>query len=152
MSPGDMRSLNSLLDDIRHLDLTGKIIQQSPFFKAHGGYNDVFSGKSLHHGGMQVAIKRLRMNVVESQKIAKLIMRELKIWSSLTHPNILPLLGYQMHGEYPALISQWMVNGNVLQFLKKQPDTNILSMAIGIASGLLYLHQEGVIHSDMKSV
>ncbi len=56
--------------------------------------------------------------------------------------------------------------------LKKHPNTNILSMvsvpvrtntrptlsinniqkAIGIASGLLFLHQNNVIHSDMKSV
>ncbi len=64
-------SLKSLLDNLRDLDLTGKITEESPFLKAHGGYSDVFSGKSLRHGGMQVAIKRLRVHLLESQKTAK---------------------------------------------------------------------------------
>ncbi len=76
MSPDsvdNVDSLNSLLEDLRDLDLTGKIIEESPFLKAHGGFSDVFSGKSLQHNGMQVAIKRLRVHVLDNQKMAKVI-------------------------------------------------------------------------------
>lgn len=66
-----MESLSSLLQDLHDLDLTGEIEDEGAFLKAHGGYCDVFCGKSRRHGGLQVAIKRLRVHVLESQEAAK---------------------------------------------------------------------------------
>ena len=66
-----MESLSSLLQDLQDLDLTGEIDNESAFLKAHGGYCDVFWGNSRRHGGMQVAIKRLRVHVLESWEAAK---------------------------------------------------------------------------------
>lgn len=57
-----------------------------------------------------------------------MILRELRIWSSLDHPNVLPLLGYVMHGSYPALISKRMVNGSLMNYMKKFPDIAIVRM------------------------
>ena len=37
---------------------------------------------------------------------------------SLRHPNVLPLLGVTM-GEYHfAMVSKWMTNGNINEFIK----------------------------------
>ncbi len=100
-----------------------------------------------------------------------MIFRELRIWSSLDHPNVLPLLGYVMYGDYPALVSRWMVNGSLRNYIEMFPDTSVIRMvrgssiiflvlvpysllikARGTANGLLYLHNQDIIHSDMKSV
>ena len=72
-----MESLSSLLQDLQDLDLTGEIDNESAFLKAHGGYCDVFWGNSRRHGGMQVAIKRLRVHVLESWEAAKVRMDDL---------------------------------------------------------------------------
>ena len=56
--------------------------------------------------------------------------REIRIWSSLRHPNILPLLGFVMDYEvYPALVTEWMENGTAMDYLRKHPDLDILPMA-----------------------
>ena len=46
------------------------------------------------------------------------------MWKALRHPNILPLTGVMMSEGQFAMISDWMVNGNINDFIKKRPDTN----------------------------
>lgn len=55
-----------------------------------------------------------------------MVLRELRIWSSLDHPNVLPLLGYVMHGSYPAFVSKWMVHGSLLKYMEKFPNMSIV--------------------------
>ena len=45
--------------------------------------------------------------------------REMLIWTSLQHDNVLPCLGFAEHNASPALISEWMENGNVITYLMK---------------------------------
>ena len=43
----------------------------------------------------------------------------MKIWSTLKHRNILPLLGYFVEGgEYPNFISMWMENGSLFEYME----------------------------------
>lgn len=67
-------SLKSLLEDLHVPDLTGKLIDVSTYMVAHGGYSDVYCGNSMQHRGMKVAIKRIRVCVLESQKTAKVCL------------------------------------------------------------------------------
>jgi hypothetical protein len=54
---------------------------------------------------------------------------ELRIWSLLSHRNVLPLLGYTLHGASTfAFITEWMVNGTVREYLMKHPETNTFQM------------------------
>lgn len=55
-------------------------------------------------------------------------MREIRVWSKLQHPNIQPLLGFVLEGEYPSLISEWMENGTALRYVKDQPEHDILEL------------------------
>ena len=43
------------------------------------------------------------------------------MWSALRHPNVLPLLGATMTGVQFAMVSEWMANGNVSEFVKAHP-------------------------------
>ena len=48
------------------------------------------------------------------------------IWKTLRHPNVLPLLGVTVT-ENPhrfVMVSEWMENGNVNEFVKAHPDVN----------------------------
>lgn len=40
------------------------------------------------------------------------------MWKHLHHPNILPLLGATMHNNRLCLVSEWMDQGNVNDYLK----------------------------------
>lgn len=54
---------------------------------------------------------------------------ELRIWSKLNHPHILPLIGYTLQADgYPCLISEWMENGPALKYLKQCSSYDVLSV------------------------
>ena len=50
------------------------------------------------------------------------------IWRNLRHPNILRLIGVTMTKTQFAMVSDWMENGNINEFVKANPDTNRLEL------------------------
>ena len=50
--------------------------------------------------------------------------REVVAWKHLRHPNILPLIGVTFGESHFAMVSEWMGNGNVNEFVRKDPDAN----------------------------
>ena len=52
------------------------------------------------------------------------------IWLGLGHPYLLPLIGISRELFPPkiALVTPWMKNGNVLQYLEKNPRINRLHL------------------------
>ena len=54
------------------------------------------------------------------------------MWRSLRHPNILPLIGVSMSENRFAMVSDWMANGNINEFVKAHPRTD--------KSGLVGVH------------
>jgi len=78
---------------------------------------------------------------------------EAGIWSPLQHKNVLKLLGIaELPGRsMPAcLVSPFMKNGHVIRFLKENPTRRRLPLIQGIAEGIAYLHQNSIIHGDLK--
>ena len=49
-------------------------------------------------------------------------------WKTLQHPNVLPLIGVTMTETQFMMVSDWMVNGNVNDFVKAHPDANRLEL------------------------
>ena len=50
------------------------------------------------------------------------------MWKSLQHPNVLPLVGVTMSETQFAMVSDWMANGNINDFVKAHPDANRLEL------------------------
>ena len=46
------------------------------------------------------------------------------MWSALCHPNVLPLLGATTSNNQFAMVSEWMVNGNINEFVEARPDAD----------------------------
>ena len=46
------------------------------------------------------------------------------MWKTLRHPNVLPLLGVVMSEDRFAMVSEWMANGDINQFVKAHEDLN----------------------------
>ena len=49
-------------------------------------------------------------------------------WKFLHHPNVLPLIGVTMTEARFEMISEWMVNGNINEFVKKNPEADRLKL------------------------
>ncbi|THG99472.1 hypothetical protein EW145_g7261 [Phellinidium pouzarii] len=148
--------LYQTLKNLNNLDLTAQVtFDDSDLRIRGGGYADVYIGTYMHlgRGAIKVAIKRLRFYSKDSlRELAKLVAREIYIWSKLEHPNVLQLLGYIIEKDgLPSLVSEWMENGSVLEYVKGSEECDIMPLVRGIADGLAYLHENDVVHSDIKS-
>ena len=45
-------------------------------------------------------------------------------WKTLRHPNVPPLIGVTMTETQFAMVSEWMANGNINDFVKAHPDVD----------------------------
>ena len=50
------------------------------------------------------------------------------MWRYLQHPNLLPLMGAMVSEKQFATVSDWMVNGNINEFVKAHPDVDRLGL------------------------
>ncbi|KAJ7580874.1 kinase-like domain-containing protein [Mycena floridula] len=120
-----------------------------------GGFGDVSVGLLQ---GVKVSLKTPRVAQRDLKRLLKDFSREIIIWSQLSHPNVLPFYGiYYLNdrGTFRAcIVSPWMENGNLLQFLNEIPDESVnrSCLILDIACGLQYLHQQSVIHGDLKAL
>ncbi|KAJ7586517.1 kinase-like protein [Mycena floridula] len=134
--------------------LTLKGLQQIGRPVDGGGFGDVSIGLLR---GAKVSIKTPRVPQRDLETLLKDFSREIIIWSQLSHPNVLPFYGiyYPDHREISrvCIVSPWMDHGNLLQFLKTASEqVNRSSLILDIAFGLQYLHEQSIIHGDLKAL
>ena len=58
------------------------------------------------------------------------LCREIIGWKYLSHPNILPLLGLSVSADprFFCILTEWMHNGNVIQYAESNPEANRLRL------------------------
>ena len=54
------------------------------------------------------------------------------MWKTLRHPNVLPLIGVMMSENQFVMVSEWMMNGNINDFVRTRPDVNRIRL-VGLA-------------------
>lgn len=53
--------------------------------------------------------------------LLQVIEQEVKVWKDLSHPNILQFVGACPIAEPPFMVSELKQNGDVLEYLRKEP-------------------------------
>ncbi|KLO09059.1 kinase-like protein, partial [Schizopora paradoxa] len=69
------------------------------------------------------------------------------------HPNVLKFFGLSVldNGRRSiALVSQWMIHGNLLDFVRRNRCSNKPDLVTQVGMGLIYLHLVDIIHGDLK--
>ncbi|KAF9784796.1 kinase-like domain-containing protein [Thelephora terrestris] len=115
----------------------------------HGGFAEVSNGEYM---GCPVAIKYLKTNEEDANRTFKRLCREIIGWKHLSHPNILPLLGVSVSMDPYCfrILTRWMINGNITEYARSNPEVNRLQLLLEVASGVAYLHELGIVHGDLK--
>ncbi|XP_022858103.1 L-type lectin-domain containing receptor kinase IV.1-like [Olea europaea var. sylvestris] len=120
-----------------------------------GGFGRVFRGV-LPTSKVQVAVKRVSH---ESRQGMREFVAEIASLGRLRHRNLVPLLGYCRRKAELLLVYEYMPNGSLDKFIYDQPKFPLnwdqrFRVIKGVASGLLYLHEEWeqvVVHRDVKA-
>eukprot|EP00258_Populus_trichocarpa_P042462 XP_024458481.1 L-type lectin-domain containing receptor kinase IX.1 isoform X1 [Populus trichocarpa] len=119
-----------------------------------GGFGGVYKG-FLKDIDSFVAVKRVSRG---SKQGIKEYAAEVKIISRLRHRNLVQLIGWCHERKELLLVYEFMSHGSLDSHLFKE--TSLLTWEVrykivqGLASGLLYLHEEWeqcVVHRDIKS-
>ncbi|KAH0460813.1 hypothetical protein IEQ34_008388 [Dendrobium chrysotoxum] len=121
-----------------------------------GGFGRVYKGK-LRISKTEIAVKRISH---DSRQGMREFVSEIVSTGQLSHRNLVQLLGYCRRKGELFLVYEFMSNGSLDKFIydetgKKKLNWNQrLSIIKGVASALLYLHEEWeqvVIHRDVKA-
>ncbi|KAI8641080.1 kinase-like domain-containing protein [Parasitella parasitica] len=119
----------------------------------YGGFATVRKGFRVSDG-QKVAIKIIRKNVTpqDLNDVDLRLERELSIWKTLDHPNVV-CLEKVLETEYATfLICDYCANGSLLNKLKTpMSEDEARAIFLQLCSGLRYLHEEAkVCHKDLK--
>ncbi|KAJ7577104.1 kinase-like domain-containing protein [Mycena floridula] len=132
-----------------------------------GTFGDIFRAS---YQGTEVALKRVRVFQRDSaaHKIRQVFIgfqmtdtcltfyqrlcREALLWQRLQHPYVLPFSGIdsETFPSFLCMVSPWMKNGTILNYLSANGHANIERRILEIAQGLQYLHSQGIVHGDLR--
>ncbi|WVZ95584.1 hypothetical protein U9M48_041328 [Paspalum notatum var. saurae] len=109
---------------------------------ASGSSADLYRGT---YNGLDVAIKCLRIATLSNPSEIERVK----------HENILQFYGACTKHPYYCIVTEYMPGGNLYDFLHKQNNfldlVTIIKIAISISKGMDYLHQNDIIHRDLKT-
>lgn len=105
--------------------------------------------------GTDVAVKTIR-----NATMADDLQKEVAILSQLRHPNVVLYIGACLEKPNVAVVTEWCDRGSLFDLLYDDSPgccnldfQSIITIAIGIAQGMNYLHSlnQKIIHRDLKS-
>lgn len=118
-----------------------------------GGQGIVWSGRDLQQARV-VAIKFSEVGESDQERAYNemLSLQSAKL-VGLRHPFILPLYEVGLTGRIRYFVSRYAAGGTLLQQLSAGPLEvgEVLRYASEIAAALTFLHQQGIVHRDLKS-
>ncbi|KAH8740658.1 protein kinase [Cryptosporidium ryanae] len=116
-----------------------------------GGYGKVYKALWTTKGIM-VAVKAFRKR--DKSTLAREFYSELTIVSRIRHPNVTLFLGVVLSPLY-CLVTELVPCGSLFDLLHIKNETltstQLLKISREICYGMAYLHENGVLHCDLKS-
>ncbi|XP_042757775.1 integrin-linked protein kinase 1 isoform X5 [Lactuca sativa] len=127
-------------------------MKESILIGEQGAYGEVYKVKWR---GTEVAAKTIRSSIASSETVRKAFLKELELWQTLRHPNIVQFLGVLKDSDRLIFLTEYLKNGSLYDILKKKGRLDSLtavSYALDIARGMNYLHHHkphAIIHRDL---
>lgn len=102
--------------------------------------------------GETVAVKQIQLGNIPKAELGE-IMSEIDLLKNLHHPNIVKYKGSEKTRDYLYIILEYCENGSLHHICKrfgKFPEGLVSVYISQVLQGLIYLHDQGVIHRDIK--
>src|SRR5579859_3311262 len=136
------RSVNRVADRFELLSVIGR-----------GGMGVVYRAKDLVLQE-EVAIKLLPPLDSSDRKEAERVMREIRTARKITHPHVIRIHEFGSTSTEMFIAMELMTGGTLASRLAKGPLTieGALKIGLGVAEGLAAVHDQGIVHRDVKSL
>ncbi|MCI0462729.1 MAG: protein kinase, partial [Gemmataceae bacterium] len=114
-----------------------------------------------HRGwGIDLAVKHPRLECCRTERDKKLFEREAETWVQLgLHPHIVSCYYVRRLQDIPCIFAEYMDGGSLVEAIRsgelyagdpEQRLARLLDVAIQMAWGLHYAHEQGLVHQDVK--
>ncbi|XP_021802591.1 serine/threonine-protein kinase STY46-like [Prunus avium] len=117
---------------------------------ASGSYGDLFQGSFC---GQAVAIKVL--STERLNETMREFTQEVYIMRKVRHKNVVQLIGACTKPPKLCIVTEFLSGGSMYDFVHKQTGAlslqSLLRVAIDVSRGMNYLHQNNIIHRDLKA-
>ncbi len=118
-----------------------------------GSLSTVYLAQSLKDENL-VAVKILNNNLI-SHRLEDYIrfQNEVKIVSALNHPHIIKILDHGQFNNYNYIVTEYIEGKSLSQLYKSNQKLNmnkVINIGIQLCDTLSYLHNENIIHKDIK--
>ncbi|KAJ6996967.1 hypothetical protein NC653_013526 [Populus alba x Populus x berolinensis] len=118
---------------------------------ASGSYGDLYRGT---YCSQEVAIKVLKPERVSAEMLRE-FSQEVYIMRKVRHKNVVQLIGACTQSPNLCIVTEFMAKGSLYNFLHKQKGVfklpSLIKVAIDVSKGMNYLHQNNIIHRDLKT-
>ncbi|GMI80482.1 hypothetical protein like AT1G55200 [Hibiscus trionum] len=119
-------------------------------FLSEGGFGSVYRGE---FNGLKIAVKQHKYNA--SLQGEKEFKSEVNILRTARHEHLVMLVGSCSGGNQRLLVYEHVCNGSLDLHLSRHSERplsweNRVKIALGTARGLQYLHENNIIHRDVR--
>ncbi|XP_071728585.1 serine/threonine-protein kinase STY46-like [Rutidosis leptorrhynchoides] len=116
-----------------------------------GSYGDLFKGTFCTQ---DVAIKAIKDEYI-NENVQREFAQEVYIMRKIRHKNVVQFIGACTSPPNLYIVTEFMAGGSVYDFLHNQKGhfdvPTVLKIAIHVCKGMSYLHENNIIHRDLKS-
>ncbi|CAI0381311.1 unnamed protein product, partial [Linum tenue] len=118
---------------------------------ASGAYGDLYKGM---YCSQEVAVKVLKPERVSAEMLRE-FSQEVYIMRKVRHKNVVQFIGACTQPPNLCIVTEFMARGSIYDFLHKQNGVfklpSLIKVAIDVSKGMNYLHQNSIIHRDLKT-
>eukprot|EP01012_Entosiphon_sulcatum_P048769 TRINITY_DN67300_c0_g1_i1.p1 TRINITY_DN67300_c0_g1~~TRINITY_DN67300_c0_g1_i1.p1 ORF type:complete len:599 (-),score=78.95 TRINITY_DN67300_c0_g1_i1:33-1802(-) len=117
-----------------------------------GGFASVYLGMNVETGEL-LAVKQIAVSRDETEKIRD-ICKEIELLRSLHHSKVVSYYGYDVGTHHLNILLEYVPGGSIASLLSKFgrfEEPVIRAYTLQILIGLQYLHDNNVLHRDIKA-
>ncbi|KAJ3533316.1 hypothetical protein NMY22_g7381 [Coprinellus aureogranulatus] len=105
--------------------------------------------------GRVVCLKKYRCYQIKPEEVREIMVAEATVWSTLTHQNVVPLLGVAHGVQGPNdralyLVTPSLQHRTIVDHLVASPNANRYLLLRDVIEGLSYLHSNHIVHGTIK--